>query len=153
MSNTNTETSTAPPPSTTATTVKMPYAALTKYDGKKENYETFHQQLMIYLRGNESFFNNNEKRILCALSYLKGGNASKWANTYTDLALADEKEGFKTWKFFLDAIFGNYSKETDTITELKNLYQGKKTAHEYWLSFFALLVRTKRDPKKDYKML
>jgi len=156
MSNTDTETSAAPPPSTTATTVKTPYAAPTKYDGKKENYETFRRQLMIYLRGNTSFFDSDEKKILCALSYLEGGNASKWANAYTDLALADEKEGFKTWEFFLgqmDAIFGSYSKETDAITELESLYQGKKTAHEYWLSFFALLVRAKLDPEKDYKML
>ena len=112
--------------------------------------------MTIYIRGNEAFFDTDEKKILCALSYLEGGTASTWANAYTDLALANEETGFGMWQYFqgqMFAVFGNYTKETDAITEIENMYQGKKTAHEYWLTFQSLLVRAGLHPENNYKML
>ena len=129
-------------------------ATLTKYDGNKEDYDTFLQQLQLYVRGNDKALNTNEKKITVALSYIKGGSATTWANGFTDEKL--ESRDFGMWNDFLDKFkkpFGKTTTQSNAITELKNLYQGKLTATEYWMQANALVGRAKLKKTKDFIFL
>jgi hypothetical protein len=70
------------------------------------------------------------------LSYMKGGDAELWANTYVDRAL--ENDNWGSWVGFLDALardFGNKTEPRKALEELGRLQQNKKTAAEYFLKF------------------
>ena len=101
-----------------------------------------------------AILSTDEKKITVALSYIKGGDAEIWANGFTNEKLA--AENFGTWKNFLDKFqqqFGPTTTESDAITKLKNLYQDKLTAAEYWMQVNALIGRAKLQKKEDYVFL
>jgi hypothetical protein len=72
--------------------------------------------------------------ILFALSYMVGGSAELWANTYVNEVL--ETGDWGLWGDFLDRLahdFGDSEEPRRALEEIGRLYQGKKSMAEYFL--------------------
>jgi hypothetical protein len=104
------------------------------FSENKEDYWRFRRQIGLFLTANRNDFKEGELIIWFALSYMKGGVAELWANTYMDKALEENDWGM--WEVFLDQLakdFGNAKEPRKALEEMSKLYQGKKTAAEYFL--------------------
>jgi hypothetical protein len=86
------------------------------------------------LTANRKDFLMDESMVIFALSYMIEGVAKEWANAYIDKAIEDDNWG--EWTVFLDKLvhdFRNHSKPQKALEEMGCLYQGKKTALDYFL--------------------
>jgi hypothetical protein len=72
------------------------------FSGRKEDFRRFRRQIGLFLTANRANFKEGESMIWFALSYMKGGAAELWANTYMDKALKENDWG--TWEMFLDQL-------------------------------------------------
>jgi hypothetical protein len=81
-------------------------------------------------------FKEKESMIWFALSYMKGGEAELWANSYVNKAL--EENDWRMWETFLDSLakdFGNSEEPRQALEDMAKLVQGRCTASEYFLRF------------------
>ena len=92
---------------TTATPTKVKVAEPDVFDGSPYKFRDWLRQLTIFIRARE--IKDDEKKILIALSYMKSGTATAWANRWFD------KNGTK-------ASLGSWA---DFQTELEAAFQDK----------------------------
>jgi hypothetical protein len=106
------------------------------FDRRKETYRKFRQQFGLFITANREKFRAQESMIWFTLSYMKGGDAELWANTYVDRAI--ENDSWGTWEDFLWKLakdFGSAEELWKALEEMGKLQQGKKAASEYFLKY------------------
>jgi hypothetical protein len=144
----------APTPIVTLAPFKSLIAAPPKFNEDKDKFENFKQGMLLYLEGNKDVLKTDKDRILVVLSYLDSGYAGIWAMAFLEESIAKVPIG--RWDDFLYQLSDAFEKTTkaqDAYTELDHLYQGTKTAKEYWLHFEALCIKAEFDKVNDYKTL
>jgi hypothetical protein len=67
-------------PPTFPTTAPLKVTKLSDYDGSRDKYKTFVRELAIYLATTPLAMEH--QKIMVALSFMKGGSAARWANSY-----------------------------------------------------------------------
>jgi hypothetical protein len=67
-------------PPAVQTTAPLKVAKPSDYDGSHDRYETFVHELAIYLATTPSA--TERQKIMVALSFMKGGSAARWVNSY-----------------------------------------------------------------------
>lgn len=114
----------------------------TIFDGNLSHTETFISQLTLYFHGRK--VEDDEDRIITALSYMKEGTAGPWAR----LKVKDFTNAGKvnmTWVQFMEEFketFGDPDPGNTARFKLDQLTQGSKTADEYVASFKELMEDT-----------
>jgi hypothetical protein len=72
------------------------------FDGDKTKYRAWKMQLFVYFMANPDDFPTHQRRILFTLSYMKGGIAQMWAESYIERVMTEDRENFfDTWIVFL----------------------------------------------------
>ena len=112
------------------------------FDGSMQKAETFLSQLKLYFYGKG--ITDELQRVVCALSYMKGGTAGKWALDKTKVLDGDySKEGL--WDDFVyefREVFGDPDPASTARHKINLLKQGNQTADEYVASFRELASDT-----------
>ena len=68
------------------------------FTGDPEKTRMFLQDVELYIRINSALYDTDEKKIIFALSFMKGGTAVGWSKSYINAALA--ASNFGTWDNF-----------------------------------------------------
>jgi hypothetical protein len=101
----------------------------------------------MYLLINKRNYDDNEKKILYALSFFKEGTeAGAWSSEF--IAEAEKKDPIDlgTWNNFVASLkeaFEPYDAPADALESLKALRMGDKTADEHNAVFKTLLTQSK----------
>jgi Zinc knuckle/Retrotransposon gag protein len=112
--------------------------------------------MLLYLEGNKDVLKTDKDWILVVLSYLDSEYTGVWAMAFLEESIAKVPINFGRWDDFLYRLSDAFEKTTkaqDAYMELNRLYQGTKTAEEYWLHFEALCIKAEFDKVDDYKTL
>ena len=71
------------------------------FDGSSSKASAWMDSVKLHLLINDTLYNNDEKKIAFALSFMKEGSATIWASTFTKKALALTIPTLGTWTAFL----------------------------------------------------
>jgi hypothetical protein len=124
-------------PTTTKSSLKV--APPSDFDGTMSQTESFLSQLQLFIHGKR--IQDDQDRIILALSYMKGGTAGSWAK----VKVKDLETSQQTWSEFVADIrstFGDPDPASTARNKLSSLRQGTHTADEYVASFKELQVLT-----------
>jgi len=117
-----------------------------EFDGNRENLESFLQDCHLYLAINNETYNNDMKKIVFMLSFMKKGTATSWKEAWTQEKLATTTQDFGTLKDFIEELkkaFRASDTEGDARARLRQLRQGKGTVDEYVAEFRILAGKAK----------
>ena len=107
-----------------------------EFSGK--DFKSWWRSVQLYVLANKRDFTDDESKILFALSYMKGGNAERWAANFEDTVLDEKSGNFGTWAEFtaeMKGSFENTNARQDAQNKLEALKQGTQTAEEYFQHF------------------
>ncbi|KAF4612637.1 hypothetical protein D9613_011793 [Agrocybe pediades] len=112
------------------------------FDGSMEKAETFLSQLKLYFYGKG--ITDNFQKVICALSYMKGGTAGKWAHEKTKVidSAQFQEDLWNDFVYEFREVFGDPDPSNTAKHKMLMLKQGKQTADEYVASFRALVSDT-----------
>ena len=112
------------------------------FDGSMQKAEAFLSQLKLYFWGKG--ITDDFQRVVCALSFMKGGTAGKWALEKTKILDGNfPKEGL--WDDFVyefREVFADPDPASTARHKMNMLKQGNQTADEYVASFRELVADT-----------
>ena len=104
---------------------KIKVAEPNSYDGSPRTFRDWFRQVSIYLRAKK--IEEDEARILVALSYMKEGMAANWANHFYDKC--EEGEYFGTWSNFRDLLRTTFQDKTHGQRAREKLETFKQGTH------------------------
>lgn len=122
-----------PTPFTQPSSIKV--ATPDVFDGSLSKADTFLSQLAIYFHGRR--VQNDDDKVIAALSYMKGGTAGPWAKLKIK-EFTHAGEVTSTWDEFLEEFqeaFGDPDPASTARHKMDQLKQGSHTAEEYVASF------------------
>jgi hypothetical protein len=125
-------------PSKTTPSIKV--APPEPFDGSMSKAESFLSQCLLYFYGRG--ITSDYHRVICALSFMKSGNADKWARTkiqQLDPSFCEEV----SWEVFVSefrATFGDPNPGATARHKMSQLKQGTNTADQF-VADFRLLVQ------------
>ena len=90
------------PTAPTTQTSELSLGRLDNFDGSSSKASAWMDSVKLYLLINNSIYNNDQKSIAFALSFMKEGLATIWASTFTKKALALPTPVPGTWTAFYD---------------------------------------------------
>ena len=103
---TQTNMSNQPTTSTTSATQQKPQELKLgqppSFDGTLEKARGWFNNTQLYLLVNKEMYNDDDRKIAFALSFMREGSAALWALTKTEAALKRNPPNFGTWQSFLD---------------------------------------------------
>jgi hypothetical protein len=108
-------------------------ATPTSFNGKKEDFCGFRRELGLYLMASHKDFKEDKSMVIFALSYMKIGPATKWADAFMDKAL--ENDDWGSYANFLDQLTKDFLDKDEprkALEEMGQLYQGKGTVSDYF---------------------
>ena len=70
------------------------------FNGSSTKASAWMDSVKLYLMINSTIYNNDQKSIAFALSFMKAGSAAIWASTFTKKALALTNPNLGTWTTF-----------------------------------------------------
>jgi hypothetical protein len=100
----------------------------------------FLQEIRLYTRINSAIFNTNENKIIFTLSFMKGGTAAGWSESF--IQTAETLGTFGTWRAFETALktaFSPIDSKGTAQTKLQHLRQGLGGLDNY-IAEFRILV-------------
>lgn len=115
------------------------------FTGKKENLRKFIQDVVLYLLVNKKIYDNDEKKIAFALSFMNDGDAASWKEQFLDEAAQGNSLTLGTWDAFkirLNEAFKPYDAPGDALEEMKTLRMGNNTIEEHVAKFKMLVTRS-----------
>jgi len=108
-----------------------------QYDGSPGKAENFLSQLALYFHGKR--VENDQDRVITALSYMKGGTAGSWAKLKVkEFSRIQEPEENITWEGFVaefQEAFGDPDPASTAQFKMEQLAQGSRSADEYITAF------------------
>ena len=72
------------------------------FDGTPEKARGWFNNVQLYLLVNKDIYNNDDRKIAYALSFMREGSAALWSLTETEAALKRNPPNFGTWQNFLN---------------------------------------------------
>jgi hypothetical protein len=118
--------------------------------GETTKTKKFIQECELYIRVNSHIYDDDEKKVVFALSFMIGGTATAWKEAFTAKAITDNN--FGTWAKFktdLTAVFSPVDNAGTAQTQIKNLKQSSCDSLEDYISKFCILkdrTRITEDP-------
>ena len=115
-------------------------ASPTPFTGDPEKTRKFLQDVELYIHINSALYDTDEK-IIFALSFMKGGTAVGWSESYINAALT--ASNFGAWDDFkkeIEKAFSPINSEGTARLKLKYLKQGEKQPVDEYISQFRILV-------------
>jgi hypothetical protein len=142
------------PPAPRTTSSKAKVATPSDYDGDRTRGRAFLNSCNIYFRLCESQFENQQARILWALSYMKHGRAAKWADAIFRWEERNPgSDRFMDWEDFADEFrtqFFPVDSEASAVNVLESAgyYQKSRNVDDYLDEFRNLIADSGySDPK------
>ena len=128
-----------------------------EFDGDRTKSNRWLHNITAYLAVNNNMYDDNEKKVITALSYMTGGAAATWSEDYMDHAQtldptthADTAHqtayGYGTWNEYVQEFkkaFLPVDTQGTAMAQLVNLRQGKKSLTEYIATFNQLTLHAK----------
>jgi hypothetical protein len=122
----------------------------TPFDGKRENLISFIHECALYIDLNEAIYNTDMKRVIFMLSYMKGGTAQPWKESFiADVATTGTYGTHADFVKKLKTAFELADSEGEAWAKLRKLRQGKDTVDEYIAQFRVLAGRAKITDNKN----
>jgi Retrotransposon gag protein/Zinc knuckle len=111
-------------------------AAPEPFDGKAENAENFWTNLEAYYFLNSGIFNDDQKKIITALTYFKAGtSAAEWARERQKAAFAANPTDFGTWTTFkrdFSAHFIPAESVLESTQKMHNMHMGTREFNDWY---------------------
>ena len=104
----------------------------TPFTGDRKKLEEFLIKTNMYLTMNEDTYNNDNRQIIFALSFMKDGTAGSWKQLFW--TQARENNNLETWDEFKRALRESFSvpdKEGDAVMKMEMETMSGQTADEY----------------------
>jgi len=104
----------------------------TPFTGDRKKLEEFLIETNMYLTMNEDTYNNDNRQIIFALSFMKDGTAGSWKQLFW--TQVRENNNLGTWDEFKRALRESFStpdKEGDAVTKIETEMMSGQTADEY----------------------
>jgi hypothetical protein len=117
---------------TTPAPNKLKVAEPDVFDGTPAKFRDFKRQLFVYYEGRG--ITDDKEKILFALSYMKQGLASKWAERFVNQAIAPTTPTWGTYSEFLTKLAASFEDQTTSSRareDVEHYEQGKKRVDEY----------------------
>jgi hypothetical protein len=108
--------------------------------GETTKTKKFIQECELYIRVNRHIYDDDEKKVVFALSFMIGGTATAWKEAFTAKAITDND--FGTWAKFKTDLTEAFSPVDDAgtaRTQIKNLKQSSCDNLEDYISKFRIL--------------
>ena len=93
----------------------------TPFTGDRKKLEEFLIKTDMYLTMNEDTYNNNNRQIIFALSFIKDGTAGLWKQSFW--TQARENNNLGTWDKFKRALRESFSTLTEKVTQSRKWKQ------------------------------
>ena len=131
------------------------------FDGKPENVDAFFSQLYLLFRSKPKKFSSDEIKVLETLAWMTEGTAAKWsANRTRRIEGGGDPGTYLELKKDIRTAFGGGSQTDIAQRRIQNVYQGKRSAIEFFLQFeeykedselddTALVMRLKQQLRPD----
>jgi Retrotransposon gag protein len=116
----------------------------TPFSGDPDKTSKFLQELELYVTMNQSIYDTDAKKVIFALSFMKGGTASGWSESFVNTAMTSTPANYGTWDTFKDLIkkaFSPVDAEGKARTDIKHLKQGSGPVDDYIAQFRILASR------------
>jgi Retrotransposon gag protein len=87
---------------------------------------------------NQTIYDTNAKKVIFALSFMKGGTAAGWSKSFVNDAMASTPADYGTWDMFKDLVkraFSPVDAEGKACTNIKHLKQGSGPVDDYIAQF------------------
>jgi Ty3 transposon capsid-like protein len=113
--------------------------------GEPEQTKKYLQDCKLYLEVNDQIYDNDKKRIIFALSFMTGGPAAAWKESFINEVHARNPIDFGTWADFRKAVIATFEPIDDkgaARTQMKNLKQGSSGVQDYISQFHILQGRS-----------
>ena len=104
----------------------------TPFMEEKKKLEEFLIKTDMYLTMNDEMYNNDQRKIIFALSFMKDGTAGPWKQSFWTQARENKTLG--TWRQFKKALrelFSAPDKEGDTVTKMETEMMSGKMANKH----------------------
>ena len=101
-------------------------ASPTPFTGDPKKTKKFLQDVELYIHINSALYDTDKKKIIFALSFIKGGTTVGWSESYINAALTTSN--FGTWDDFkkeIEKAFSPINSEGTACLKLKYLKQGE----------------------------
>ena len=117
--------------------VKIDVAKPDNFDGTESKFSSFIHQLNILFWACPNQYKEDNSKITCALSYMKGGRAEPWARNFMEKHhhLAEYTCNWEEFVELLKLSFGASDPTANAVDKIQKLEQGSKTADEYIVAF------------------
>jgi Retrotransposon gag protein len=116
----------------------------TPCSGDPDKTLKFLQELELYVTMNQSIYDTDAKKVIFALSFMKGGTASGWSKSFVSTAMTSTPANYGTWDAFKDLVkkaFSPVDAEGKAHTDIKHLKQGSGPVDDYIAQFRILTSR------------
>ena len=129
-------------PSTIATQQKPQELKLGQpptFNGTPEKARGWFNNTQLYLLVNKEIYNDNDRKIAFALSFMREGSAALWALTKTEAALKRNPPNFGTWQGFLNKFSASFilkNTKDQAIAWMMTTKVDKKTPFMDYISQF-----------------
>jgi Retrotransposon gag protein len=110
----------------------------TPFSGDPDKTTKFLQEIELYLTMNVAIYDTDEKKIVFSFSFMKGGTAAGWNQTFVNDALNATPQTFGTWAAFKNKVLAAFSPvdaEGKAHTDIKHLKQGSGPVDDYIAQF------------------
>ena len=78
------------------------------FDGTPEKARGWFNNIQLYLLVNKEIYNDDDRKIAYALSFMREGSAALWALTETEATLKRNPPNFRTWQNFLNKFSASF---------------------------------------------
>ena len=109
------------------------------FDGTPEKARGWFNNVQLYLLVNKDIYNDDDRKIAYALSFMREGSAALWSLTETEAALKRNPPNFGTWQDFLNkfsALFILENTKDQAIAWMTTARVDKKTPLMDYISQF-----------------
>src|SRR5271168_1707646 len=124
----------------------------TPFDGTRENLVSFINECALYCDLNVAIYDTDLKKVIFMLSYMKGGTAQAWKESFITVAIAKVPADYGTIKDFLKELrtaFDLADSEGEARAKISKLRQGKDSVDEYISQFRVLAGKAKITDNKN----
>jgi Retrotransposon gag protein len=121
-----------------ATPREIKLCSPTPFSGDPDKMTKFLQEIELYLMMNVAIYDTDEKKIVFSLSFMKGGTAAGWNETFVNNTLNTNPQTFGTWAAFKNMVLATFSPvdaEGKARTDIKHLKQGSGPVDDYIAQF------------------
>jgi hypothetical protein len=112
------------------------------FDGTKQKFASWFSQVQLYIFSQRRDIDTDEKKIVSTISYMRGGAAGPWADTFIKNDLDTGNVG--TWAEFrvqLEAMFKDVAAKGVAREKIEVLKQGNKKIDDFFMEFETLAAQ------------